>query len=226
MSLKYKCLLLDHDDTSVDSTPHLHYPAYLDFMKSRPNDHVLSLQEWFEMLWKEGLLPYYRNHLHMTEDEITDCFAQNKEFHKTLEPVHFFKGFIDFLAEYRKRGGIVAIVSFSSENSILSHYKKETDGTYLPDHVFGWNREEPTKSKPYTYPVDWMIEKYNLNKKDILVVDDMSPGLTMAKRAGVDKAGALYGEGHEVLESEMKELCEYVLKSADELRNIVFGVEE
>ena len=27
--MKYKCLILDHDDTVMDSTAHVHHPAFL-----------------------------------------------------------------------------------------------------------------------------------------------------------------------------------------------------
>ena len=31
--LKYPCLVLDHDDTTVNSTATVHYPAFVEFMK-------------------------------------------------------------------------------------------------------------------------------------------------------------------------------------------------
>jgi len=42
--LRYKLLLLDHDDTSIDSTPDYHYKYYLEFMKERfPDRKPLTL---------------------------------------------------------------------------------------------------------------------------------------------------------------------------------------
>ena len=32
--LKYPCLVLDHDDTVVRSTPTIHYPAFVETLKA------------------------------------------------------------------------------------------------------------------------------------------------------------------------------------------------
>ena len=35
--MKYKCLVLDHDDTVVDSTAEIHFPAFVEYLKiARP----------------------------------------------------------------------------------------------------------------------------------------------------------------------------------------------
>ena len=31
-SIRFKCLILDHDDTAVDSTASIHYPAHVEIM--------------------------------------------------------------------------------------------------------------------------------------------------------------------------------------------------
>jgi phosphoglycolate phosphatase/pyrophosphatase PpaX len=33
MRLRYRCLLVDHDDTAVDSTSAVHYPAHLEALR-------------------------------------------------------------------------------------------------------------------------------------------------------------------------------------------------
>ena len=39
--LKYKCLVLDHDDTVMDSTRLIHHPAFLVFLKEvRPGTSI------------------------------------------------------------------------------------------------------------------------------------------------------------------------------------------
>ena len=32
--MKFQCLILDHDDTAVDSTREIHYPAHLEVMQT------------------------------------------------------------------------------------------------------------------------------------------------------------------------------------------------
>ncbi|EMS10905.1 haloacid dehalogenase family hydrolase domain containing protein [Entamoeba histolytica HM-3:IMSS] len=219
--LKFKCLMLDHDDTSVDSTPNIHYPCYLEFMKTRPNDHILTYQEWFKMLWYKGLFTYYREDLHLSEDEIQQQLNSSRQYTLTHEPAHFFPGFIEMLKEFRRLGGIIGVVSFSDEQNILRHYRSETNGEFVPDIVYGWNKEAPEKCKPYAFPVLDVLEKYHLEKKDILVVDDLLPGLEMAKNAGVKKAGALYGKGHEFLREEMEEHCDFLCETVTDLKNLI-----
>ena len=34
-ALRYRCLVLDHDDTAVMSTPLIHYPAHVKAMKRK-----------------------------------------------------------------------------------------------------------------------------------------------------------------------------------------------
>ena len=43
--LKYPCLVLDHDDTAVNSTATVHYPAFVAYMKEHHPDRILTLDE-------------------------------------------------------------------------------------------------------------------------------------------------------------------------------------
>ena len=44
--MKYKCLILDHDDTVVMSTPSIHYPSFIEAIKVlRPNLSSLTLDD-------------------------------------------------------------------------------------------------------------------------------------------------------------------------------------
>ena len=45
--LRYPCLVLDHDDTVMDSTAHIHYPAFLDEMQQMRPGVWMSLQDYF-----------------------------------------------------------------------------------------------------------------------------------------------------------------------------------
>ena len=43
--MKYKALVLDHDDTSVKNTPEIHYPAFLKTLELLRPGEKLSLGE-------------------------------------------------------------------------------------------------------------------------------------------------------------------------------------
>ena len=219
--LNFKCLVLDHDDTSVDSTPHIHYPCYVEYMKTRPQDHCLTFEEWFKALWYKGLFGYYREDLHLTESEILEQVALSRQYAMTHERAHFFPGFIEMLQQFRALGGFICVVSFSDETNIYRVYKEETNDQFAPDVVYGWHEETKEQCKPYPYPIHSMMEKYGFAKEDFLVIDDMPQGIEMGKAAGVKCAGAMYGEGHEVLRKEMEECCDYICESVDDLKKLL-----
>ena len=58
--LKYKCLILDHDDTSVESTAKIHYPAHVAGVKEilGPDVEPISLQGWFRVNHEPGIAEY------------------------------------------------------------------------------------------------------------------------------------------------------------------------
>ena len=56
MSLKYKCLVFDHDDTTVNSTRAIHYPSFVEYMKvARPEQHW-TLEEYMIYNYNPGVL--------------------------------------------------------------------------------------------------------------------------------------------------------------------------
>ena len=55
--MRYKCLVLDHDDTVVDSTASIHYPAFLEALKIlRPGVQQITLEEYFEENFDPGFI--------------------------------------------------------------------------------------------------------------------------------------------------------------------------
>ncbi len=49
--MKYKCLVLDHDDTVVKSTPTIHYPSFIEAMKElRPQMEPYTLETFCNLL--------------------------------------------------------------------------------------------------------------------------------------------------------------------------------
>jgi len=48
MDLPYQCLILDHDDTAVNSTALIHHPSHLESMRLlRPRAEAIDLEGWF-----------------------------------------------------------------------------------------------------------------------------------------------------------------------------------
>ncbi len=204
---RYRCLILDHDDTAVDGTVRVHYPAHLKVMEVlRPDHEVIDIETWFRKNFDPGIMHYLVGELGLTPEELHREHQIWREF-TSREIPQFYPGFLDALAEYKARGGHIAVVSHSEEHVILGHYRNAV-GTHavLPDIVYGWDLDAE-KRKPSPFPVLQILEALSLEPRDALVVDDLKPGIVMAQAAGVDAAGV--GWGHDIPEIRefMKQTC-------------------
>ena len=66
--MKYKCLVIDHDDTTVDSTPAIHYLAHQEQMRRLGRESETStLEEWFEVNFDPGFSVYIDSILALTD---------------------------------------------------------------------------------------------------------------------------------------------------------------
>jgi len=221
MNLKYKCLILDHDDTAVDSTASIHYPAHVEIMRQiRPETKPINLEGWFKKNFHPGIMEYLVEELRFSEAELDEELAIWREYTTSHTP-RFYPGFIDMLQEYRSLGGIVTVVSHSEVENIEAHYRKaDTTNTVFPDQIFGWTYDAD-KRKPNPYPVRQILEQFGLKAEEALVVDDLKPGVEMAQAAGVPIAAA--GWGHQIPEirNYMEASCLAYLSNIEELREMI-----
>ena len=73
--LRYQCLVLDHDDTVMDSTRLIHHPAFEVFLKKVRPGVTVSLEEYFRLNFHPGFLEYCEQVLHLTPDQAADLIA-------------------------------------------------------------------------------------------------------------------------------------------------------
>lgn len=68
--LKYKCLVLDHDDTVVRSTPEIHFPVFKNTLsKLRPNTEI-TLDEFMMYCFDPGFNSLCFDILKFTSEEM------------------------------------------------------------------------------------------------------------------------------------------------------------
>jgi len=196
--MKYTCLLIDHDDTAVDSTPAIHYPAHREQMiRLNREKEILNLEDWFRVNYHPGIRPFLKEQLRLKPEEEKLCYAIWREFTLTRTPP-FFPGMMEFLEKFTSRGGAVFVVSHSEEEVIRRHYMEQKDCPgFMPHGIFGWNGN-PEQTKPHTWPVDQISHRFGYKKENMLMMDDLKPGIIMAQRAGVDSLGA--GWSHSIPE--------------------------
>jgi len=218
--LKYKCLVLDHDDTVVDSTTVIHYPAFVEAMKIlRPSNKILSLNEFYLMNFNPGFLTYLINELKMTESEIQQELNIWRDFTNRLTP-EFYPLMPEFLNDYHKAGGIICVVSHSEIENIKRDYASNKSITIEPSAIYGWHID-PEMRKPSSYPLIDIINKFNLNFQDLLVVDDLKHGIDMANKVGVHTAGAGWAHNIDIIADYMKKNCTYYSNDINALRKLV-----
>lgn len=218
MSLKYACLILDHDDTIVDSSATIHYPAYLETMgKLRPDTQPVDLDGWFLKNFHPGILPYLTDELGFSDEEL-EVEYQVWRSHSTSRRPHFYPGVAEVLKRYSDKGGKIAVVSHS-ERDIIERDYRDAKGP-MPDVVFGWEMEED-KRKPSPWPVNEVLRVLKLSADQVLVVDDLKPAVDMARAAGVAVAGAGWGHAIPEIVEFMKSACDYYFTTVGDLAETV-----
>lgn len=218
--MKYKCLVLDHDDTVVSSTAEIHFPCFVEYLKmTRPEiSSSWTLEEYLIKNFHPGITSILRDELGMDENEMKreiDYWASYVENHIPTA----YNGIGEIIKEFRARGGIVAVDSHSLLKYIERDYRHNALPT--PDVIYAWDLPEEQR-KPSPYTLFDLMKRYSLSPNEVLVVDDLKPGYDMARGAGVDFAAAGWAYDVPEIEGFMRENCDYYLKSVEELRKILF----
>ena len=221
--MKYSCILIDHDDTTVDSTPSIHYPAHVEQMKRLGKEaELLSLKDWFLINYSPGIQSYLADTLGLSPEEQELCYRIWREY-TTRDIPEFFKGILNLLSEFRSRGGKIVVVSHSEPDIIESHYEKQTEVPgFFPDRIIGWEGDIE-KHKPNPWPVFSVMDEYGLEKNEILVVDDLKPGIEMAVRAGVDSVAAVWSHGIPAITEGLSQMSTYTAESIEGLADILLA---
>ena len=217
--LKYPCLVLDHDDTVVQSEATVNYPFFAYILdKFRPGTTV-ALEEYVHGCCNVGFADMCRQKYGFTEQELVDEYAGWQEYIKDHIPAPF-PGIERIIRRQKEEGGLVCVVSHSSVTNITRDY--QTHFGMLPDDIFGWDYPEHQR-KPNPWPLEQIMEKYNLKPQQLLVVDDLKPAWEMARKVYVPIAFAAWGrEDYPQIVADMTRLCNYTFHSPKDLEKFLF----
>ncbi len=218
--MKYKCLILDHDDTVVNSTATIHYPSFIEYLKLRRPERVSEYtpESFILKNFSPGIVSLFADELGLGEEQMREEQSFWENYVRTRVP-RSYSGIREILSEFRSRGGIIAVCSHSMKHYIERDYRE--NGLVPPDEIFGWDLpRELCKPSPYT--VECLAEKYSLSRSEMLMVDDLKPGFDMACAAGIDFAAAGWGYDVPEIEDFMRAHSTYYLKTVDELRLLLF----
>lgn len=216
--MKYRCLILDHDDTVVKSTPDIHYPSFVEALKIlRPGMKPLSYEEFVSYCFNPGFLGLCQDILKFSEDEQKCQYEIWKSYTKKKVP-DFYSGFPELIKGYKKAGGIICVVSHSESEQIVRDYMLNCN--LSPDLIFGWELEEKQR-KPSPYPIIEIMRRFNLDNNEILVVDDLKPGLDMARSCNVTFAAAGWSHIIPEIKNYMKANSDYYFSTVDSLKEFI-----
>ena len=153
--LKYPCLVLDHDDTVVQSEATINYPFFCYILDQFRPGATITLEEYTNGCFSPGFADMCRQRYQFTEQELVDEYKGWMEYVKTHIPAPF-PGIKELIHRYKKAGGILCVVSHSSTVNITRDYTEHFG--ILPDDIFGWDLPEHQR-KPSTYPLEQIMKK-------------------------------------------------------------------
>ena len=217
--LKYPCLVLDHDDTVVQSEATVNYPFFAYILDQFRPGTIVTLEEYVHGCCNVGFADMCRQKYGFTEQELVDEYAGWQEYMQDHIPAPF-PGIEKIIRRQKKKGGLVCVVSRSSVTNITRDY--QTHFGMLPDDIFGWDYPEHQR-KPNPWPLEQIMKKYDLKPEQLLVVDDLKPAWEMASKVNVPIAFAAWGrEDYPQIVADMTRLCDYTFHSPKDLEKFLF----
>lgn len=216
--MKYKCLVFDHDDTTVNSTATIHHPCFQEFLKLYRPGEELSLDDYFRFNFDPGFIEMCTDRYAMSAEEleIEVKFWQNYVEGKIPKAYEGIRGIME---KQRSEGGYIAVVSHSMEGNIRRDFAHNS--LPEPDIIYGWDRP-PEQRKPNAWPLEQVLLKLKLQPDEVLMIDDLKPGFDMAGKCGVDFAAAGWAYQVPEIEDFMKRFSTHYFKTVHELDGFLF----
>lgn len=217
--LKFPCLVLDHDDTVVQSEKTIGYPFFCQILEEFRPGETISFQDYVLDCHNYGFAEMCRRRWAFSEQELKEEYMLWMEHIKTNIP-DAFPGIGKVIRRHKEAGGIICVVSHSSIMNITRDY--DVHFGIQPDAIYGWDLPEHQR-KPNTWPLEDIMRRFNLKPEELLVVDDMKLAWMMAKPLNVPIAFAAWGKVEfPELTAEMRQLCDYSFDSTKELEKFLF----
>ncbi len=218
--MKYKCLVLDHDDTVVDSTRTVHFPCFVEYLeKYYPSfSKNYTLESYLIKNFHPGITSLLVDEIGLGEEELKHEVDYWAAYCKGHIPVAF-SGIGRLISDFRAAGGIIVIDS----HSLTEYIERDFRENRLPDPdlIYGWDIPAEQR-KPAPYTLFDIMKRYDLSPSEMLVVDDLKPGYDMARGAGVDFAAAGWAYDVPEIREFMKENCDFYLEKIEDLRHLLF----
>lgn len=217
--LKYPCLVVDHDDTVVNSTATVHFPCFVQYLHEfYPEMREYSLEEYFIKNFDPGIVALFREEIGMDDEQMCHEQIYWNEYVQHAVP-QAYPGIREVLWEQKRRGGTICVVSHSYVQNILRDWRE--NGFPEPDAVYGWE-QPPAQRKPNPHSLLDIMRRFGYRSEELLMLDDLKPGFDMANACGVDFAAAGWANDIPMIESFMRKNCARYYKTVNELYHDLF----
>ena len=217
--MKYKCLVLDHDDTVVRSAETVNYPALLENLRQKHPDRFISLEDFVRYCFQYNFTGMCSKCLLLTDEEIAEQFEFWKGYVRTHIPPAY-DGFRPFLQRFQSQGGLICVSSHSGVENITRDYQRNFD--LVPDAIYAWELGEALR-KPHPFTLQDIMRRFNLQPQEILMVDDMKNGYDMANSCCVPFAFAGWSFVLPEIAEFMQNHSDFYLDSVAQLEQLVFS---
>ena len=115
--MRFQCLVMDHDDTTVNSTATIHFPSFLAYLEQvRPGLHY-TLDDYFRKNFDPGVMALFTGELGFSEEELEGEFRFWQDWVRTRVP-KAYPGIREILQRHRDAGGKIAVASHSMRENI------------------------------------------------------------------------------------------------------------
>src|SRR5690554_6922563 len=121
--LKKKCLILDHDDTLINSQETIHYPIFLETLDLlRPSVSYPTFDEFVSLSNKYGFEGYIKKVYQFSDEEV--AIEVDLWRHKVNQrQASVFEEVALVVNDFIKANGILIVYSYSESDMIIKDYK-------------------------------------------------------------------------------------------------------
>lgn len=215
---RFRVLVLDHDDTTVNSTPEINYPAFQETLRSMRPEITYDYDTFLSLCFDPGFNSLCLDILKFDEDEMKRELETWLRYVRSTVPTAV-PGIERVIRRQKEAGGVVCVVSHSMEENILRDWR--TDFGIVPDAVYGWELGEERR-KPSPWPLRDICRRFGADPSELIMIDDLKPGCDCARGAGVTFGAALWTRHTDGIEKYMKENADVCFMTTGELERYLF----
>ena len=217
--LRYKCLVLDHDDTVVQTEKAIGYPYFKEYIERVRPGHSLTYPEYVADCNNMIFADMCRRKWQFTDEELLEEYLGWKAYSlQHMPPI--FPGIDRIIHRQKEEGGLVCVSSLSSRDNITRAYAEHFG--MQPDVIYDYDLPQEQR-KPNPYSLLDIMARYDLAPEEILWVDDLKLAWRMAHPLGVPVAFAAWGKQEfPELAEEMRSLCDFSFDTTEALEHFLF----